>query len=225
MRSKGVPLMGAGLIFEHPQELISCKRFEIPDHWFLINGMDFGWDHPQAHVQLAIDPDTATVYVTHAWKSAKKQPYEAWQSVKQWSIDVPTAWPHDGNQHEKGSAKQQKDYYEEAGWNMLYDHATWPDGGNGVEAGLMKLNELMQTGKFKVFDDLWEVLEEIREYHRKQMPSGLSQIVKVKDDLIDAIRTGFMMARFAERKQDIRKTSPEEWEEELRPERAGTMGY
>jgi hypothetical protein len=154
-------------------------------------------------VQLAIDPDTATVYVTQAWKASKKQPFEAWHVVKHWARDVPTAWPHDGNQHEKGSAKQQKDYYEDEGWAMLSSHACWPDGGNGVEAGLMKLNELMMTGKFKVFDDLHEVLEEIREYHRKPTPSGLSVIVKVKDDILDAIRTAFMMARYAEQKYYI----------------------
>ena len=90
--------------------------------------------------------------------------------------------------------------YEEAGWDMLSDHATWVDGGNGVEAGLMEINNLMSTEKFKVFDDLPEVLEEIREYHRKSLPSGLSQIVKVKDDYIDAIRYAYMMLRFAEQK-------------------------
>lgn len=201
MRSKGVPLMGAGLIYEHSQDAISCKRFEVPDHWYLIDGMDFGWDHPQAHIQLAIDPDTATVYVVQGWKASKKQPYEAWECIKQWADGVPTAWPHDGLMHEKGSAKQQKEYYDESGWEMLDDHATWPEGGNGVEAGLMQINNLMGTGKFKVFDDLTEVLEEIREYHRRSMPNGLSQIVKVKDDLIDAIRYAFMMARFAVQKR------------------------
>jgi phage terminase large subunit-like protein len=186
MRSRGVPLMGAGLIYEHAQSEITCKRFQIPEHFYLINGLDFGWDHPQAHVQLAIDPDSATIYVTQAWKKQKKQPFEAWESVKHWSKDIPTAWPADGLQTEKGSAKQQKDYYEEAGWTMLDDAACWVSGGNGVEAGLMQLNSLMLTGKFKIFDDLVEVIEEVREYHRKQMPSGLSQIVKTKDDLIDA---------------------------------------
>lgn len=225
MRSRGIPLMGAGLIFEHAEEAIKCKRFEIPDHWYLINGMDFGWDHPQAHIQLAIDPDSACIYVVQAWKRPKKQPWEAWQSVKGWAQHVPTAWPHDGLQHEKGSAKQQKEYYEEAGWEMLDDHAQWPDGGNGVEAGLMELNNLMGTDKFKVFEDLHDVLEEIREYHRKQMANGLSKIVKVKDDLIDAIRTAYMMARFAEQKYYCKGEVIEDDYEDNHRHAAGAMGY
>lgn len=214
MRSRGVPLMGAGLIFEHSQESITCKRFEIPDHFFLINGMDFGWDHPQAHIQLAIDPDSACIYVTQAWKKSKKQPWEAWQSVKGWAARVPTAWPHDGLQTEKGSAKQQREYYAEAGWEMLDEHATWKDGGLGVEAGLMELNNLMLTDKFKIFDDLFEVIEEIREYHRKQMPNGMSQIVKLKDDLISAIRTAYMMARHAVQKADTLDNKVDEYYDE-----------
>jgi phage terminase large subunit-like protein len=224
MRSRGAPLMGAGLIFEHAQKAITCPRFNIPDHFYLINGMDFGWDHPQAHVQLAIDPDSATVYVVQAWKKAKVQPWEAWQSVKSWAIDVPTAWPHDGLQHEKGSAKQQKDYYEEAGWEMLDDHSTWKDGGYGVEAGLMELNNLMAVGKFRVFDDLVDMIEEVREYHRKAMPSGLSQIVKVKDDLIDAVRGAYMMARYAVRKHDI-LYKEERVDDPVDVHDRGAMGY
>lgn len=223
MRSKGVPLMGAGLIFEHDQSAITCKRFEIPDHFFLINGMDFGWDHPQAHIQLAIDPDSATIYVVHAWKKAKKQPWEAWQAVKGWATDVPTAWPHDGLQTEKGSARQQKEYYEDAGWTMCDEHATWKDGGFGVEAGLMELNNLMATDKFKVFDDLYEVTEEIREYHRKQMPNGLSQIVKIKDDLISAIRSAYMMARYAIQKADLKPNDNDYYDEPR--QQTGAMGY
>lgn len=221
MRSKGVPLMGAGIIFEHDQKDISCPRFDIPDHFFLINGMDFGWDHPQAHIQLAIDPDSARIFVAQAWKASKKQPYEAWQVVKHWAKDVPTAWPHDGLQHEKGSAKQQKEYYEEAGWEMLDDQAQWPDGGNGVEAGLMELNNLMSTDRFKVFDDLHEVFEEIREYHRKQTTGGLSKIVKTKDDFIDAIRYAYMMARFAEQKFMCGAVFEGDSEDRV----AGVMGY
>lgn len=222
MRSRGVPLMGAGLIFEHSQDAISCKPFQIPNHYFLINGMDFGWDHPQAHVQLAIDPDTAIIYVVRAWKKSKCQPFEAWEAVKCWAELVPTAWPHDGLMHEKGSAKQQKDYYEEAGWVMMDDHSTWTDGGNGVEAGLMELNNLMSSGRFKVFDNLFEVFEEVRDYHRKQTPNGLSQIVKIKDDLIDAIRYAYMSARFAEQKGLL--DNPEDEYEEPR-QATNSMGY
>jgi len=223
MRSRGIPLMGAGLIYEHSEDALKCEPFEIPAHWYLINGMDFGWDHPQAHIQLAWDMGADIFYVIHAWKKSKTQPYEAWNVVKSWSEDVPTAWPADGLQHEKGSAKQQKDYYEEAGFEMLADHATWEEGGNGVEAGLMEINNLMKTGRFKVFSHLFEVFEEIRQYHRVSKPNGKSEIVKIKEDILDAIRYAYMMRREAIQKNDIGVTYEDE--DDYSTHDTNAMGY
>jgi phage terminase large subunit-like protein len=203
MRSKGTPLMGSGLIYEVDEDDLKIEPFDIPDYWFVINGMDFGWDHPQAHIQLVWDRDADMFYVVNAWKASKKQPFEAWHVIKPWCENVPTAWPHDGLQTEKGSAKQQRDYYIEEGFNMLADHATWEDGGNGVWAGIMELNNLMKTGRFKVVSCLFEVFEELRQYHTKTTISGKTEIVKIKDDLLDAIRYAYMMRRHATRICDL----------------------
>lgn len=204
MRSKGIPLMGAGLIYEVDEEDIKCDPFEeIPDYWFVINGMDFGWDHPQAHVQLVWDRDADIFYLVNAFKKSKIQPFEAWHVVKPWAKNVPTAWPADGLQTEKGSAKQQKDYYKEEGFNMLPNHATWEDGGVGVWAGIMEINNLLKTGRFKIVSTLVEVFAEFRQYHTKTMADGKSVIVKVLDDLLDAIRIAYMMRRYAIRVCDL----------------------
>ena len=212
MRSKGMPLMGSGLIYEVSEEFLKIEPFEIPNHFMIINGMDFGWDHPQAQIQLAWDVEADMFYVTKGWKDRKKQPFEAWEMCKSWAEDVPTAWPHDGLQTEKGSAKEQRTYYTEAGFEMLYEHATWEEGGNGVEAGLMELNNLMKTGRLKIFSTLIDVFAEIRQYHRKSLPDGRSAIVKLIDDLLDAIRYAYMMRRHAIRKGDIGEF--EEWDED-----------
>ena len=37
MRSKGMPLMGSGLIYEVSEEYLKIDPFEIPDHWFIIH--------------------------------------------------------------------------------------------------------------------------------------------------------------------------------------------
>lgn len=202
MRSQGVPLMGSGLIFEVDEDELKCDPFDIPDHWFVINGLDLGWDHPQAHAQLIWDRDSDVFYVINAWKGRKKQPYEAWHIVKPWAENIPTAWPPDGLQTEKGSGKQQKDYYEEEGFWMLDEHAQWEDGGVGVWAGLVEINNLMKTGRFKIVRTLTDVFEEIRQYHTETKSDGSVKIVKIKDDLISAIRYAYMMRRFAIRVMD-----------------------
>lgn len=193
MRTKGIPMLGHGRIYDLAEESITCDAFEIPDHWMIINGMDFGWDHPQAQVQLAIDNDADMIYVINAWKARHVSPNDAWGSVKKWAEGAPTAWPLDGLQTEKSSGNQQKSYYKEAGFNMLANHATWPDGSNGVEAGLFELLDLMRKGKFKVFAGLRDWLNEFLQYHR----DSKGKIVKTGDDLLDATRYAYMMRRFA----------------------------
>jgi phage terminase large subunit-like protein len=199
MRTKGIPMLGHGRIYDLAEDDIVCPSFDIPKHFRVIDGMDFGWDHPQAQVQLVIDDDQQMFYVTRSWKKACAKPIEAWGATKMWAQHVPTAWPADGLQHEKGSAKQQKSYYAEAGFALLPVHATWPDGSNGVEAGLFEIRDLMSSGKFKIFEGQRDLITELLQYHRK--PNGA--INKTLDDILDAMRYAYMMRRHAVRYGDV----------------------
>jgi hypothetical protein len=76
---------------------------------------------------------------------------------------------------------------------MIGQRATFPDGTNGLEAGIAEMLDRMQTGRLKVFSTLNDWWEEFRMYHRKD---GL--IVKVRDDLMSATRCAMMMRRFGE---------------------------
>ncbi len=101
-----------------------------------------------------------------------------------WASNIPTAWPSDGLQSEKSSGEQQKKAYVDAGWQMLDVHATWADGGVGVEIGLVELYERMTTGRFKVFSHLADFFDEKMSYHRDEN----GKIVKLNDDILSAVR-------------------------------------
>ncbi len=201
MRTKGEPILGHGRIYDLSDEYVECEPFEIPDHYVIINGMDFGWDHPQAFCQLAIDLDNDIVYVTHSWKQAKVSANDAWGAVSMWTLKYPVSWPHDGLMHEKGrdDVAQQKDHYVKAGFNLLPVHATWPEGGNSVENGLYEILQRARIGKFKIFRGQSDCMNEWRQYHRDDK----GKIVKTYDDILDAIRTAYMMRRYAMRKGDL----------------------
>lgn len=209
MRTKGLPMLGHGRIYDLSEEFITCDPFEIPDHFLLINGMDFGYDHPQAIIQLAIDMDDDIIYLSHSWKCSKVSANDAWGACKGWAKDVPTAWPHDGLQHEKGrdDPKQQRDLYREAGFLMLADRATWDGSSISVEQGIYELRQRMQTGRFKVFRGCRDFFDEFLQYHRIPVKqSGIeitSKIVKTTDDVLDSTRTAIMMKRFARSKGEI----------------------
>lgn len=191
-RAKGIPTLGSGRIFPVTEDDIKVAPFQIPVHWPRINGIDFGWDHPSASVQCAWDRDADCWYVTRAHRQSEATPIVFSAAVKAWGSWVPTAWPHDGLQHDKGSGEQLALQYAKAGLLMLRERATFEDGSNGVEAGLMDMLDRMQTGRFKVFSNLDAWFEEFRLYHRKD-----GKVVKLMDDLISATRYALMMKRKA----------------------------
>ena len=197
-RAEGIPILGSGRIFPVPEEDIKEHHIDtIPAHWRRINGLDFGWDHPQAGVQIAYDSDNDVIHVVRGVKLRQAIPAEMALSVKKWGEWVPTAWPHDGYQHDKGSGKALAEQYRESGINMLYEHATHEQGGIGVEAGIMDMIERMRSGRFKVDESLTEWFEEFRLYHRKN-----GKIVKLHDDIISATRYALMMIRHSEIETD-----------------------
>lgn len=199
MRTKGIPMLGHGRIFDLDESKLKVTPFECPDHFWVINGVDFGWDHPQAHVQLWIDRDEDVIYIAHAWKKSNVKADEAWRYVKRWAEFVPVAWPHDGLQHEKGGGEELAGKYRTEGFAMLPEMATWPEGGNSVELGVTELLERMLDGRLKIFNTCEDLFEEIRLYHRDDH----GKIVKVKDDLISAVRYAYMMRRFAKMRKAI----------------------
>lgn len=212
-RAKGIPTMGSGRIFQIPEETIKCQPFECPDHFYVINGQDFGWDHPQAHIQLWWDKDEDVFYLARVWKKSERTATEAWSAVKAWSARIPVAWPHDGHQHEKGGGAQLKTQYADAGFQMLKEHATFAEGGNSVESGLTELRELMLEGRFRVFNTCEPFFEEFRLYHRDEN----GKISKTNDDVIDGVRYAYMMRRFARMMRDIRKPKEKKIPAPIRP--------
>lgn len=209
-RAKGIPILGAGRIFTTMEDEIKedpMSDDSIPAHWFFINGIDFGYDHPTAVVQMVHDRDNDVIHVTKIIKNSLKITQasipDIAQQIKNWGADVPTAWPHDGLQHDKGgSNKQIKFQYEECGVNMLFKMAEHEGGGNGVEAGILEMTERMRSGRLKFGADLDAFWQEYRLYHRKD-----GKIVKEFDDVISAVRYGMMMIRYAEQRRDKVKRS------------------
>lgn len=191
-RTKGVPALGSGRIFPIEEERITVEPFSIPDHWPQIGGLDFGWDHPTAAGCLAWDRDADVIYVTKGYRQRQATPVIHAAAIKPWGVWLPWSWPHDGN-NDTAAGENLATQYKNQGLNMLHERATFEDGSNSVEAGLMEMLDRMQTGRFKVFSTIGEFFEEFRLYHRKD-----GKVVKERDDLISAIRYALMMKRFAE---------------------------
>ena len=191
-RAQGIPVLGSGRVFPVAEENIRCEPMPIPSHWVQINGLDFGWDHPFGAVNCAWDRDADVFYVLKEYRERETTPVIHAAAVKPWGDFIRCAWPHDGLQHDKASGEELARAYAKHGLNMLTERATFEDGTNGVEAGVLEILERMQTGRWKVFSTCGAWFGEFRLYHREA-----GRIVKLNDDLISASRYAYMMRRFA----------------------------
>lgn len=192
-RAKGVPILGSGRIFLSTEESISEDRLEyVPAYWPKLWGIDFGIEHHFGAVLIIWDRDNDIIHVHTAIKMSDSLPIQHAAAIKLVGGDVPVAWPHDGTQRDKGSGEQLKNIYKAHGLRMLPDHATWPDGGFATEPGILEMDERFKSGRLRFARHLNELFEEYRFFHRKD-----GQIVKIKDDLLSALRIAIMMKRSA----------------------------
>lgn len=195
-RIKGIPALGSGRVYPIDEARIRCDPIPIPEHWARIGGLDFGGSgsegHPTAAVDIAWDRDADVMHITKAYRVKGEVIAVHGAALKAWNLPV-WAWPMDGLQHDRTAGKQFKVLFEEAGLELTPEHSQFPDKSVSVEAGIAGLYERMRTERFKAFSTIDVFWEEFRFYHRKD---GL--IVKRDDDIMDAVRIGYMMLRKAE---------------------------
>jgi phage terminase large subunit-like protein len=196
-RVKGIPVLGSGRVFPIAEETLAIEQRDFPSHWPRIGGMDFGWDHPFAAVELVWDRDTDTVYVSRTHRLREASPIIHAATLRAWGKELRWAWPRDGNRETlEGAGVALAAQYRDQGLNLLSEFSHYVEGTGqksvSVEAGLMDMLNRMQSGRFKVFKHLNDWFEEFRLYHRKD-----GKVVKEGDDLMCATRYALMMLRHA----------------------------
>jgi phage terminase large subunit-like protein len=72
-RSKGIPLLGEGAVYQVAEELIAEDTIAPAPWWPRLIAVDFGWhDHPTAAVKGCWDRDNDCVHITAIYKQAKQ---------------------------------------------------------------------------------------------------------------------------------------------------------
>ena len=198
-RENGDPMLGSGAVFEEVIESDLSTRIaitDVPEYWTKLWGVDFGIAHPFAAVLCAWDRDADVFYVLDCFKVSGAIPAIHASRMNSIARGVPVAWPHDGNDREKGSGEPLAAIYKREGLAMMAGHATHASGGYSTEGGVLELLTRMRDGRFKVAAHLTDWFDEFRSYHRKD-----GQIVKLNDDLMSATRIAVMARRYAKQGQ------------------------
>lgn len=196
-RINGAPLLGEGRIHIFDEAMVNYPADQvIPDHWAKLWGIDFGITHPFGAVLVAWDRDYDIVYVMHTYKASMQSPLYHSEALRAVGAEVPVAWPHDGNAREENKLGEFMPLYKKFDLKMLPKHAQFASGGFSTEAAVADLDQRLQKGGapggIRIREDLGDLYEELRMYHRKD-----GMIVKLRDDLISALHKALMMLRYA----------------------------
>ncbi len=194
-RTKGVPMMGEGRIFEVTEDDILVDPFEIPKHYARICGIDFGFNHPGAAAWLAWDRKPDCLYVTDCYRAVKQAPAYHAAAINARGKWIPVAWPHDGLQGDKRGGGEMIKQYRMHGVNALTFSARYDNdkgGGQDEWPVIQEINERMITGRFRVFSTCAAWREEFRNFHTKD-----GKIVALREDTLKASFYAVMMKRFA----------------------------
>lgn len=182
-RTKGLPQLGSGAIYQTGESDILVPDFELPAYYARAYGMDIGWNRTAA-VWGARDPASNVIYLYSEHYRAHAEPILHAQAVKARGEWVPGVIDPAANGRNIGDGRQMITMYRELGLDL--EPAT-----NTVESGIQTVWELFQAGKLKVFKSLVNWLQEFRIYQRDQD----GNVVKQNDHLMDAMRYLIMSGR------------------------------
>lgn len=199
-RSKGIPQLGAGVIYPIPDEDILCEPFKIPDAWPRGYGLDVGWNRVAA-VWDAWDVDNNTFYRYDEYYIGEQHPDIHGAAIRRrgsWIPGVidPAARGRTQDDGKKLVTLYRKAIYGEEDISLGIQMLGFAN--NAVETGIRLEYSSMTGGTLKVFRNRcpnW--MAERRVYRRDEH----GRVVKKFDHALDAGRyrtasgTGWLKAK------------------------------
>lgn len=175
-RSKGIPQLGAGAIYQMPESEFLVDPFEIPPHYARVYALDVGWNRTAA-LWGAYDRDTSTLYLYSEHYRGQAEPSVHANSIQTRGDWIPGVIDPAARGRTQDDGKQLLQMYRDLGLELT-------EADNGVEAGIYSVFERLSAGKIKVFRTLQNFMSEYRLYRRDDK----GKIVKVNDHLMDDLR-------------------------------------
>jgi phage terminase large subunit-like protein len=175
-RTKGIPQLGSGAIYQISDEDLLVKPFEIPDHWPRAYGLDVGWNKTAA-LWGARDNETGMIYLYSEHYMGKEEPIVHTEAIKSRGSFIPGVIDPASKGRSQKDGTQLIELYRQAGLNISAAD-------NAVEAGIYACDQMMHAGKLKVFNSLSNFYAEFRAYRRDKD----GKVVKERDHLMDSMR-------------------------------------
>lgn len=195
-RTKGIPQLGAGIIFPIPEDDIVCDPVKIPPHWFRGYSLDVGWNRTAAMFR-AKDPDSGISYFYAEYYRGEENPVIHAAALKHlcaqrsdgrpagpWIAGKIDPAARGRNQHDgEKLLKMYRGLIYGTEDPMIGEQMLTP-ANNAVETGIYDTLMALSEGRLKVFRTCKNWLAERRLYRRDEK----GRIIKKNDHAMDAGR-------------------------------------
>jgi phage terminase large subunit-like protein len=182
-RSKGVPQLGAGKIYTVDEDLVSVQPFDLPRHWPRFFAMDFGYKAPTAVGWFAWDRESDTLYMYREHYKAGLMPWEHAHFIKNPHPWIPGVADPAGDIGRQSDGLKLLQQYADLGMKLYKAN-------NAVNAGIIEVQNRLQTGRLRVFETCLNWFTEYRTYRWDK--DGRKPHPKQADHMMDLTRYACM---------------------------------
>ncbi len=175
-RTKGIPTLGAGAIYQVPETMVFIDPFPIPKYWKKSFAMDVGWNRTAA-VWGTIDPDSNIAYIFSEHYVGEEKPTVHTAAIQARGKWIPGCIDPAARGRGQDDGQKLLDQYIDLGLPLV-------PANNAVTGPLWEISEAMEQGRFKIFNTCTNILNEYRLYRRDEK----GKIVKKDDHAMDAMR-------------------------------------
>ena len=185
-RTKGIPVLGSGLIYPIPEDEIKVPDFPIKDIFPRGFAMDVGWNRT-AVGWFAQNPETKIIYCHDYHYQGGELPAVHAEAIKARGPWIPGVIDPRSDGRSQIDGKQLFSLYtkpvSEGGYGLNLTKAD-----NSVTTGIVEVWKLFVGGMLKVFASVQPFWDEIRIYRREANENEAGRIVKKHDHFMDLVR-------------------------------------
>jgi phage terminase large subunit-like protein len=179
-RTKGIPIIGSGMVYPVPESKIICEPFPIHDHLALVYAIDFGWNpSPTAVLFAAYDRNNDILYFYDEYAETERTPAYHAEQIKRrggdwmWGVYDPAGKISAIND----GSKMVGLYYKQGLLRLTAAN-------NSKEEGIITTLQRMYDGRLKIFPTNVRMIGELRMYARDE--NGIP--IKGNDHFMDNMR-------------------------------------
>ena len=175
-RTKGIPLLGSGAIYQLSLDDLTIDDIDLQPHWPRAYAFDVGWNR-SAVLWGCLNRDSDELYIYSEHYRGEAEPVIHAEAIKARGKWMRGAIDPAARGRGQIDGRNLLQMYRDLGLDLV-------PADNSVEAGIYTVMTRMSSGRLKIFKSCQNLLSELRLYRRDEK----GRVVKSRDHLCDCLR-------------------------------------